>query len=194
MILGLTSRRAVAAVGCVAALAVAGCGGSSSSSSSASSSSTNAAPTTANTGSAQTSTTGTATLGVSDNSTAAYLKQLVAVVGPWQQSAISFEGKFQQAVAARNKTLVTGTLDSFTNANETFATKLSNLQPPSSAKSQQDDLVSKVRQLGNDLKTAKSAFEQTNAQALQTVDAKIKSDTQALVQSAAALGHAVRGG
>ncbi len=191
MIWGPTGRRAVAAVGCFAALAVAGCGGSSSSSST---SSATATPTTASSSSAATSTTNTGSTGVATGGTAAYLKQLVTVIGPWQKAALAFEGNFQRAIAAKNTQLVTTTLDAFTSANDTFATKLSKLQPPGGAQTQQDDLVSKVRQLGSDLKDAKTAFAQTNAAALRSVDAKIKSDTQALVQSAAALGQAVRGG
>ncbi len=184
---GPTGRRAAATVGCFAALALAGCGGG------ASSSSSTTTPTTASSSSAQTSTTNTATLGVANGSTADYLKSLVAIVGPWQRSAISFEGNFQRAVAAKDKQQVSTALDAFRTANDTFATKLSNLSPPTSAQSQQDDLVTKVRQLGSDLKDATTAFDQTDASALQSIDAKIKSDTQALVQSAAALGRAVRG-
>jgi hypothetical protein len=135
-----------------------------------------------------------ADLDVATRSTADYLKQLVAVVGLWQRAAITFEGNFQRAVAAKDKQSVSTALDAFTNANETFATKLSKLSPPTSAQSKQDDLVGKVRQLGSDLKDAKSAFDQTDASALQSIGAKLKSDTQALVQSAAALGRAVRGG
>lgn len=184
-------------MGCLATLAIAGCGGSSSSSSSSSTSASSTPATTASstaatsTGSA---TTGSATLGVATGSSAAYLKQLVQVVGPWQQAAIAFEGNFQRAVAAQNKQLVATTLDSFTSANETFASNLSKLTPPGNATGQQADLVKKVRQLGSDLKDAKAAFAQTNASALQSIDAKIKADTQALVQSAAALGQAVRSG
>ena len=69
---------------------------------------------------------------------------------------------------------------------------LSKLAPPASAQGEQDDLVKRVKQLSSDLETAKTAFEQMNTAVLQSVNAKIKSDTQALIQSAAALGQAVR--
>ncbi len=66
--------------------------------------------------------------------------------------------------------------------------------PPADAQGEQDDLVKRVKQLGGDLETAKTAFEQTNTAALQSANTQIKSDTQALIQSAAALGQAVRSG
>lgn len=116
------------------------------------------------------------------------------MIRPWQLAALSFQTNFNRAVTARDKARVTQVIETFRAANDTFATKLSKLSPPATAQGQQDDLVTKVKQLGSDLEAAKSAFDHTDTAALQAADTKIKSDTQALIQSAAALGQAVRTG
>ncbi len=178
----VVGRRAAGAVACAAALAVGGCGGSSNSSSSSAASTTSSA--------AQTTTSNTFAAGTG-NSAAAYVQQLLPVIKPWQVAALTFQADFTRAVTAHDKARVTQVIETFRTANGTFATRLSKLSPPATAQGEQDDLVKKVKQLGSDLETAKSAFDQTNTAALQSADAKIKSDTQALIQSAAALGQAV---
>jgi len=158
-------RRTAGPVLCAAALAVAGCGGSS-------------APSTAGstTNAAQTSTTDTFAFGTG-NDAGTYVQQLLPVIRPWQKAALEFPTDFTRAVSAQDKAKVVDVVDTFRSANDTFASKLSKLAPPASAQGEQDDLVKRVKQLSSDLETAKT---------------KIKSDTQALIQSAAALGQAVR--
>ena len=186
--LPVVGRRAAGAVACAAALAVAGCGGSSNSSSSSAARRRHDETTSS---AAQTTTSNTFAAGTG-NSAAAYVQQLLPVIKPWQVAALTFQADFTRAVTAHDKARVTQVIETFRTANDTFATRLSKLSPPATAQGEQDDLVKKVKQLGSDLETAKSAFDQTNTAALQSADAKIKSDTQALIQSAAALGQAVR--
>ena len=159
---------------------MAGCGGSS-------------APSTAGstTNAAQTTRTDTFAFGTG-NDAGTYVEQLLPVIRPWQKAALTFQTDFTRAASAQDKAKVVDVVDTFRSANDTFASKLSKLAPPASARGEQDDLVKRVKQLSSDLETAKTAFEQMNTAVLQSVNTKIKSDTQALIQSAAALGQAVR--
>lgn len=183
---GDARRRLAAPIGCcVAVLALAGCGGSSNSSSSES-----AAPTT----STSASTTNTATLGVGVGDTSAYLLGLTTVARPWQRAARTFQSDYQHAIAAQDQGLLSSALSAFIGANTAFVGRLSKLTPPAGIKPDQDDLVSKVKQLNADLTSAKGAIERSDVAALQTLNGKIAADTRALVNSASSLGQIVNTG
>jgi len=210
-----SSPSAVAAVACVAALVLAGCGGGSSSSGSSSksassvasaasssvsaavSSSVSAAQSSSASGSLTPSAGGTGGTSAPSNSggaspnAQAYALKLVPLAEAWQAAAQHYDNVVGGA-GSGNLPLIASSSRTFASATNHFADGIAALTPPPGVSSAQAGLVSAVRALGGDVTELESAAVSHDPAKAQDAQSKVGPDGKAVSSAVLALAAAAQ--